>query len=363
MAKAKYSKGKDGRFTAFVWDGTYSKDGSKHRKKLTSNKSSKDLENKVIEFNENLKSGYYAPDSNTPFVEYAWRWFELYKGIRSINTKAMYKNIIEKHLAPEWKPFSISKITNQHLQALINARSDKPRTCQQICLTVKQIFKAALSEGIISIRQYKSIFAKVELPKYRPNKKRALLKEELIAIRNTDFDYESDKAYIYIIYYCGLRREETLALTKEHINFEHNTLTISQALVFDKNNPIIAPPKSHNSYRTIPMPRQLAIYLKFYIKTISTDFLFTSKNGLMTHSAFVKMWSRIKKVLNLDSHITSHIFRHNYCTNLCYQIPKISIKKIAYLLGDSEKMVLEVYNHIIEDKESVIDALESSFTI
>lgn len=44
MAKAKYSKGKDGHFRAKVWDGTYNADGSKHRINLTSKKSSADLE-------------------------------------------------------------------------------------------------------------------------------------------------------------------------------------------------------------------------------------------------------------------------------------------------------------------------------
>ena len=38
----------------------------------------------------------------------------------------------------------------------------------------------------------------------------------------------------------------------------------------------------------------------------------------------------------------------------------ISIKKIAALLGDTEKMVLDVYNHIIEENEKVEDALQNA---
>lgn len=40
--------------------------------------------------------------------------------------------------------------------------------------------------------------------------------------------------------------------------------------------------------------------------------------------------------------LTAHIFRYNYCTMLCYQIPKISLKRISQLLGDKEKMALDV---------------------
>lgn len=58
--------------------------------------------------------------------------------------------------------------------------------------------------------------------------------------------------------------------------------------------------------------------------------------------------------------LTAHVFRHNYCTNLCYQIPTISIKRIAQLLGDTEKMVLEVYNHIILEKEDAATAVNNA---
>lgn len=58
--------------------------------------------------------------------------------------------------------------------------------------------------------------------------------------------------------------------------------------------------------------------------------------------------------------LTAHVFRHNYCTNLCYQIPTISIKKIATLLGDTDKMVMEVYNHIIMEKEDASIAVNNA---
>ena len=36
-------------------------------------------------------------------------------------------------------------------------------------------------------------------------------------------------------------------------------------------------------------------------------------------------------------------------------IPEISIPKIANLLGDTNKMVIEVYNHVIEEREQTQD--------
>ena len=54
MASAKYHKGKDGYFTARVWDGTY-KDNKKHYKVIRSKISSKDLERKVSDFSRQVE--------------------------------------------------------------------------------------------------------------------------------------------------------------------------------------------------------------------------------------------------------------------------------------------------------------------
>lgn len=80
------------------------------------------------------------------------------------------------------------------------------------------------------------------------------------------------------------------------------------------------------------------------------------------------MWERIVRKMQEVSNepisgLTAHVLRHNYCSNLCYQIPRISFKKITELLGDTEVMVLKVYNHIMLKKEdsakAVANALET----
>ena len=77
------------------------------------------------------------------------------------------------------------------------------------------------------------------------------------------------------------------------------------------------------------------------------------------------MWRHIEKKVNEYAgekiHITPHQLRHNFCSLLCYQVPRISTKTIARLLGDTEAMVLKVYSHIMDDKEDIAGALESAF--
>ena len=86
MATAKYKRGVDGYFQAKVWDGTYKKDGRKHYVPLRSKKSSKDLENMVNEFTQNVKERKNVRLTNITFCEYAKKWKDVYKSQRENNT-------------------------------------------------------------------------------------------------------------------------------------------------------------------------------------------------------------------------------------------------------------------------------------
>ena len=141
-------------------------------------------------------------------------------------------------------------------------------------------------------------------------------------------------------------------------------MSITKALIFDGNASEIKPvPKTENGFRCLPIPDSAALFLKYYLSKLQGTQLFTCRDGsLITHSSYVKMWASIVKKMNhaaggtdvfpVINGLTAHIFRHNYCTNLCYQVPAVSIKKIAQLMGDTEKMVMDVYNHIVEEKEN-----------
>ena len=95
MAVAKYKKGKDGRWEARVWDGTYTPDGQKRRKHIYSTKSSKDLEEKVIAFQQNVKARKNVQPTDDSLSEYARRWIRLYKSSAEIQTQKMYLKSIE----------------------------------------------------------------------------------------------------------------------------------------------------------------------------------------------------------------------------------------------------------------------------
>lgn len=371
MAKAKYTRGKDGYFRTKAWDGTYNPNGTKHRVSLFSSKSSRDLENQVIELNNKVRNRQFVQKDDVSVQDYAKQWLDTYKSVRERNTYLMYRNIVYVHFTM-FAPIRLQDFNHNHLQMLINSTLAQPRTCQQIMLTIKQVIRIAIKDKRLPAGSLEEICDDIDLPRYIPAERRPLSQTEIEAIKVADFT-DRERCFVYLIYGCGLRREEALALTPFDISLKKEELTVNKALCFDGNNSYIKGTKSKSGTRTIPMPKFLTDFLKIYLPAVQGRLVGKADGSDITHSSYRRMWDSIVRKMNLAAGgtdelrviygLTAHMFRHNYCTQLCYQIPKISTKKIAQLLGDSEKMVIEVYNHILEEKEQTEDAIAAAVSL
>lgn len=65
-----------------------------------------------------------------------------------------------------------------------------------------------------------------------------------------------------ILYWCGLRTGELLALTKEKFDFTNNTIRVNQSLQRISGKNVITEPKTQKSIRTVVMPDFLAEEMK-----------------------------------------------------------------------------------------------------
>ena len=368
MAKAKYTRAADGYFRTRTWDGTYNPDGTKHRINLKSGKSSADLEKQVNALKHQIAERSAVRRSDVLTGDYAKVWLDTYKSTKEKGTYAMYKNIIDNHFST-FAIIQLQNLTRHHIQWLLNESWEHPRTCQQIALTWKQMIKSAIKDKLLPAGAYIEMCDDLEVPRYIAEEKRPLTPEEIAALKIADFS-PKEKAFVYLIYGAGLRREEALAQNRFTINLKKQLLYVNNAVGYDGNNPYIKDTKNKRK-REVPIPGFLAEYMAWYMTTLSGTYLFNTKGKeLMTKSSYDRMWESIIKKINIAAGgsdelqvingLTAHIFRHNYCTQLCYQVPKLSTKKIAKLLGDSEQMVINVYNHILEEKENAEDAIESA---
>lgn len=313
------------------------------------------------------------------FGEYSRQWLEITKVSKELNTKKMYATTL-KYLQ-FLNTTKLQDLRHSHLQLAINQNLEHPKTCKNIYSTYSQIIKCAVRDRLLPRRALDDLLADISLPKHIKAKKRALSALEKEAFLNAELDMNK-RAFVNILYYCGLRRGEALALTKEDIDIKNKLINVDKVIVFDGSNPVLKMyPKSEHSIRKVPLPYQAIFNLKSYTATLDQgEFLFHTQTGaMMTEIGYRRLWESIINGMNVAlgynpqakknkplekpiRDLTAHIFRHNYCSELCYQIPKISTKKIAELMGDTEKMVIEVYSHIIDEKEDVESVVEEMFS-
>lgn len=353
----RYTKRPDGYYQTTIWDGAYDERGVKKRKTIYG-KTVKELEEKKREIETNIKNGNIIKSDGEDFLSLCGKWFREEKGQCAGNTKRMYKSIIERYFQSfsSVKPENISYLD---VRRILKENEEHPRTQEMILLTLKQIIKYGIRVKKIPRTKGEEIIECFPSVKHRAKEKRALTPGEKEAIFRVNLQ-DMEKAFLYILYGCGLRREEALALETSDFDFNGH-VKISKALaLLEKGETELKPPKSERGNRTLPIPGSVRGFIEEYAKKCDGA-LFPGMNK----NKYATMWGHIKKEIKRlcpDSDgLTAHIFRHNYCSELCYKIPTLSIKNVARLLGDSEKMVLNIYSHLNLEREPTDEVISDTF--
>lgn len=353
MPKSKYTKGKDGRWRTAVRTGEYDEQGRPILIRLSSSRSSADLEKKVREVKYRIEHRRsYVDVSDITLRDYAEKWLAT-KEQRSIKTYEMYDLICRKYL-DDLGDMRLVDIRQSDVQLLINRNSDHPRTCQQIKLTMDQIFNMAVNEDIID----KTPCRNIELPRHLKKEQRTLTEKERAIVKAGKGLTPIQKAYIHVLYGTGVRPGEAQAITWSDVDFKACTITINKALQFTNSRMAsVGLPKTNKSVRTLPVPTFVMtsiLALKRSRVCLSTCTLFGTDTGeLRTRSAYKNIFDTAMKTLGItDAH--PYMMRHAFCS-LCY-FNGVDIKTCQALLGHSDvKMVLQVYSHF-ENKDKALKA-------
>ena len=93
-------------------------------------------------------------------------------------------------------------------------------------------------------------------------------KEEYLKFSEAMMDKPRSYYAFEMLYWCGMRSGELLALTPADFDFEKQTVTISKTFHRSKGRDIITSPKTKKSNRTIKMPPFLCEEMQEYIKML-----------------------------------------------------------------------------------------------
>lgn len=247
----------------------------------------------------------------------------------------------------------LKSITTTHLQKIVNEHASHPRACQQLKLTLKQIYRAAIRDGIVPPI---NLAEDLQVPPYKAEEIRFFTDEELQTIKTQCAFQPLDKLYVDILSQTGMRPAEALALRWSDLDYKKHFINVQRAFEFEKKTPIVKKTKT-NKPRIVPMSTDLEEKLKSsHNKSI---YIFSRYSEPFTKSMFDKLRIRITKEVSRvikDDSATLYSFRHSFATWLYYHgvtSGVISTKKATSIMGHSEKIFIERYTHINEKYENI----------
>lgn len=158
--------------------------------------------------------------------------------------------------------------------------------------------------------------------------------------------------YCYeVLYWCGMREGEMLALTLKDIDFDEGVIHITKTYQRINGREIISSPKTQSSVRKVSMPGFLMDELKEYI---------AMRYGLkedervfdVNKSALIKNFQTFSQEAGLKK-ITIHGLRHSHVSLLISK--KYDIFEISKRIGHkSVKTTQDIYGHLFDEVQKTI---------
>ncbi|BCK84026.1 phage integrase [Pusillibacter faecalis] len=207
------------------------------------------------------------------------------KGRIKENTWGMKEHIIRTKLLPYFGKRKMCDIHSKEVMAwqneMLNHRDEKGKPYSPVYLkTLHNQLSAVFNHAV---RHYNlKINPAAQVGNMGKAKGREMLfwtKAEYLKFAEAMMDKPLSYYAFEMLYWCGVREGELLALTPADFDFEKQTVTISKSYQRIKGRDVITDPKTPKSNRVIQMPSFLCDEMADYIKSLyavePTDRIFT----------------------------------------------------------------------------------------
>lgn len=297
-----------------------------------------------------FKDGYEKKEKKT--VQEVFEEMIANNNVWAYSTKQSRKLTFYKHINPIIGDCEIDKVDYEVITSIIKPLEQKytTSTLEGIVATLKSIFNYAYN--IEYIERLPFLELKVH-GKKKTNLKEKIITDEqfkqLISFCGSSLKEQSYKIAFYIAKYTGCRLGEILALHKNDINFNDNTISINKSLYHDLENKdlIIKDAKTSSSNAILPMPNILKNILLEWFKVNQYNIVIVDNDGDYIDPSHVK--AKLRRFSNKYSHINFHMFRHTYTTELYNS--GVDPKTAQQLLRHKDfNTTMSIYTHLEENE-------------
>lgn len=341
----------------------YMLDGQKYSKNVKAT-GPRQADKLLIQFVSEIDNGVYQGNVNVIFADFAQTFINDYarQNCHPITVEGYLKMLngrildsIGKYKLSKISPLILNKFYNTLVNSTKEIKKENGKKEEIFCLgqeslnkyynLINGIFKYAVNMNVLKNNPNGNV-PKPKTKKHEIKKRQfyepAELKKFIKAV-----DKEKDDIYKLIFYLpvmCGLRKAETLGLSKKNIDLNNQKIDLTTSCEYVKGKKIYTDLKTKSSIRSICYPQILHELLKNYTENCKTNYLFEN----ITENNIDDKLEKIIKNNNLKK-LTYHKLRHSHATFLLAN--GSDIETVRNRLGHSDISTTNIYVHALEKSD------------
>jgi integrase len=297
--------------------------------------------------------------ANPLFGEYADAWL----GARELKprTRALYGDLLNKHLRPTFGPVRISRITPDRVRAWYAAMpADKPTQRAHAYGLLRSIFSSVVSDGLVDANPCRIRGAGAA--KKRHQTKVASLDDLDVIVAAMPERY---RPMVLLAAWCGLRFGELVELRRADVDLDASpaAVRVSRAAVRVFGGWEVGDPKSEAGKRTVAVPphivRTLTDHLDKHVGTEPGALLFPSRGGgHMQPASLYRVWYPARDKAGRPD-LRFHDLRHTGLTMAA--ATGATLADLMARAGHSSPQAALRYQHAAADRDAAIAEMLSGY--
>lgn len=296
--------------------------------------------------------------------EWLWKWYDHHLPELKPATRESYRYTIKLIGAGPLGTMDISTILAYDIECCLRKLKEDGYSSSMIS-KVRGILHQALRSAEANKLIEKNPVPLVEKMRRDPPRKKDAFTADEVRLLMEKLPQTLVGWAIRILLATGMRKQELLALEPKHIAEDGSTIRVEQALTRIKGTAVISTPKSFDSYRTIPVPRNVRYYAVMLRKYGGAQFLFESpkKPGEPANpSYFDDLFRKALESVEGVRILTPHCCRHTYVSQM--QALGVNLETIQSMVGHADVDMTAHYLHLQEPKrQEAIEKFSTAFAV
>jgi integrase len=286
-----------------------------------------------------------------------------------------YEQIARLHLKPSLGRVKLKGLTPAHVRGLYREKLEagsSARTVRYMHTTLHKALKQAVMDGLIP----RNATEAVTPPQSSREEMCPLTPEQAKLLLQVAHEAGDRLAALYVLaIHTGLRQGELLGLKWDDVNLEDGSLQVRRTLAITKNGPVLTPPKTTGSRRSVKLTSKAIEALKRHLERqlgeidrigslwSENGLIFASEKGepINRHNLTRRSFKPLLKRAGLPQ-IRFHDLRHTCATLLLTR--NVNVKIVSEMLGHSTiAITLDTYSHVLPNmRDQAAAAMEEALS-